>query len=249
MQESATTRVRLGLRAYATANRLSDEAKELAPEARGSDFDFAVLEATAALDWAPAALPRPLQLTLGTGKSWYGGHELGDHVRGEAGWSLLATPKSILRLSLSGERQWRAGGAVNAVAWRLEGGRLVGQAGDKLVFGVALKRVTGEAANTDYTAASFDLGYDFARPLGPALLSLRATAGMRDYPFYALGPIGVNAGREDQSAGLSVEARFPGLQRYGYTPKITLSADETLSNISRFQTRNIGLSVGFASSF
>ncbi len=249
LPETPTTRARVGLRAYATANRLSDDAKDLAPDAEGKDFNFAVLEATAGLDWKPEALLRPLQLSLGAGKSWYGGEVLGDHLRGEVGWHLIATPQGVIRVSLGAERQWRDTGMVNALTWRVEGGRSIGDAGDKLIYGLALKRVAGEARNTEHTAATLDLGYDFARPVGPALLSLRATAGMKDYPFYSIGLLGIRDGREDLSAGLSVEAAFPALQRFGYMPKVTLSAEETRSNISRFETRNIGLSVGFASSF
>lgn len=241
-------RAKLGLRAYATANFLTASAQAQAPDLQGSDLNLIVIEANATTDWVPAGLDRPLHLVFGTGRTWSGGNALGPHLRAEAGIGLIARPDLVLRTSLSYERQWRSAGTINATVLRLEGSRAL-QGGARLSSSIAIKNVVGPDANTTYRAASLDIGLDLARPVGPALLSLRANIGAVDYPFYTLGIFGVTDGREDVSAGLSLEAAFPSLARYGYMPRLTLEAQTTQSNISRFESRSLGLSFGVLSQF
>jgi len=185
---------------------------------------------------------------LGAGQTWYGGEELGEHLRADLSYPLLHGPAGTLRLGAGAERQWREEGPVDAASLRAEAVRAL-PGGARLGLAVTWREVSGEALNTSNRWFSAEATLDLARPVGPARIALAAEAGRRDWDFYALGPIGVTDGREDRYAALSVEAAFPGLARYGYMPKVTLTAEETWSNISRFETRTLGLTFGFASQF
>ncbi len=239
----------IGLRAYATAHRLTGDARAQAPAARGgAAFDFAVAEATGSLTLRPAALPGPLRLTVGAGQSWYGGDLLGPHLRGEAGISLLERSDRLLRFSVGAERQWRDEGLVDARILRLDGGVALAQAG-RLMVGLSVSAVTGEAPNGTYGGATLEASFIPARPLGPVALQLGASVGVRTWDFYRLGPFGVPDGRQDVTATLDLQAGFPDLSRFGYMPVVTLSAERTRSNISRFDTRTLGITFGLSSQF
>jgi hypothetical protein len=236
------------LRAYATANALSSEARDLAPGAEGSDFNLQVLEGVALFDLRAAAAARPVRLTFGAGHTWYGGDALGPHLRAEVGYPVLSSAAGQVRLSLGGERQWRDTGTIDAAILRFEGSRAWEGAGT-LGLSLTLKQVWGEAVNTDHRAATLEARFAPARPLGPVTIGLEAQLGVVDYPEYRLGPFGVLGGRQDRTAALSVEAAFPGLTRYGYTPLVTLSAEHTRSNVSRFETETLGVTFGLKSAF
>lgn len=241
-------RLLLGARLYATANRLSRDAQAQAPDLSASDLNLLTAEGLAVLDLAAAPLPRPVQLTFGSGRTWYGGEALGDHLRAEVSYPLIEGPQGQVRLALGAERQWREDGEVDAGTLRIEAVQAL-RGGARAGFALALRDVQGDAVNTEYTGLSAEATISPAGAVGPARLRLSAGVGTRDYPFYALGLLGVTDGREDIYASVSLEASFPDLARFGYMPTLTLTAEETWSNISRFDTRTLGATFGFSSQF
>lgn len=241
-------RAEVSLTLQGARHLLSSEARQLAPEIRGSDLDFLTAEAGLALDWAAPGLQAPVRLTLGAGHTLYGGRDLGPHLRAGFDVPVLTRPNAAVRAGLSRERQWRDGGPVDATVLRLDGGRALGEAG-RLFFGVSARDVSGPTPNTTYTGAALDLAFAPARPVGPAELTLRARLGWRDHDFYTLGPIGVTDGRQDRTLGLAVDAAFPGLSVLGYAPRLSIESERTRSNVSRFDTRTLGVTLGVASRF
>jgi hypothetical protein len=246
--ETARTAGLIALRAYATANALSSDAQAQAPLAEGSDFDMQVIEALAVLDLRPKPGAPPLRLTFGAGHSWYGGEALGPHLRGEVGLPLASGPGGALRLSFGAERQWRDDGPTDAAILRLDAGRSWDDVG-RVGLSLTLREVSGEAVNTDHRAAILEARFDPRVPLGPVEVGLTARIGLADYPEYRLGPFGVIGGREDWTTGMDIEAAFPDLARLGYVPVITLTAERTTSNVSRFETETVGVTFGLKSQF
>lgn len=246
--EGPNHRLLLGARVYVTGNRLSKDARAQAPDIDGSDLNLQTVEGLAVLDFKTDPLPRPLRLTFGTGRTWYGGEPLGDHLRGELSYPVLQGDRGSLRLGLGAERQWREDGEVDAATLRIEAVQAL-KGGAQTTFSLSWRDVDGEPLNTKYTGFSGEATLTPGRAIGPAQLRILAGVGTRDYPFYALGFIGVNDGREDIYASLAVEASFPDLARYGYMPTVTLTAEQTWSNISRFDTRTLGATFGFSSQF
>lgn len=64
-----------------------------------------------------------------------------------------------------------------------------------------------------------------------------------------LGPFGVTDGREDETLGIALDIMPVKFGMMGYVPRLTLNAQATNSNISRFETRQIGVSLGIESQF
>ncbi|MFN3972611.1 MAG: hypothetical protein ACK4L4_14775 [Gemmobacter sp.] len=241
-------RAEASLRLYSTANQLSSEARALAPEARGSDFDFSTVEAALALDWAALPQARPVRLTFGGGRSWFGGAALGPHLRVGVDYPLITRADAALRVGLTGERQWRSGGQIDAAVLRLDGGRHMA-GGGRVMFGASFRDVSGSNANATFRAAGVEVAWTPVQPLAGAEITLRASAGWRGHDFYTLGPIGLTDGRQDRTLGLTVEATLPSLSMMGYAPRIALQGERVRSNVSRFDTRTLALTVGVASRF
>ena len=69
-----------------------------------------------------------------------------------------------------------------------------------------------------------------------------------DYPVFFGGVFGTS-GREDLSVAASVEMAFPEVGAFGFEPVIALRGAKTRSNISRYETKSLGLEVRIKSSF
>lgn len=238
----------LGLRFFGTLNQLSAEARALAPGLRGSDLDQVLLEASVARDFLWPGRQHPVSLTLAGGHTWVGGQPYGPHLRLAIGTALRQSRTGDLRLLATREAQWQGPDRVDALALALEG-RQIGAAGGQLGWSLGLRDVRGTAVNQDYRGASAEVSYTPPLPLGPVRLRARLSGALRDYPSYRLGPFAVTAGRQDQQVAVALDLTFPAVGFRGYAPKLSLSASETHSNISRFQTRELGLMLGFESQF
>jgi len=76
LSRGAAHRTTLGLLGFRSFNTLSADAKDIAPDASGSDFDYGVLELrlSHAIAQAPAFLPDRYAVAIG--QTWYGGDAL-----------------------------------------------------------------------------------------------------------------------------------------------------------------------------
>jgi len=87
--------------------------------------------------------------------------------------------------------------------------------------------------------------YTFAKPVlgATAQVALSAQAKQYDDPLYGPDP------RADLGAVVSTSLVFTDFDTYGFAPKLTLEARKTNSNVTRFETENFGLNMGFQSLF
>ena len=76
-----------------------------------------------------------------------------------------------------------------------------------------------------------------------ALISIDGEVRRYDDPLYA------PQARRDVKATVSGSLLFVDFDTYGFAPKLTLEASRTNSNITRFETKNFGLNIGFQSLF
>ena len=87
--------------------------------------------------------------------------------------------------------------------------------------------------------------YTLGKPIMGAIAQLTADVQARDYDDPLFGP----DARQDFRTTLSASLLFVDFDTYGFAPKLTLEATQTNSNITRFETRNFGLQIGFQSLF
>ncbi|MEE4348327.1 MAG: hypothetical protein V2I53_16140, partial [Paracoccaceae bacterium] len=85
--------------------------------------------------------------------------------------------------------------------------------------------------------------------VGPARLSFALGAARSDFPDYAVGFILVPGGRQDETIFGSVEMLFEAFDYAGFVPSMTVRAQKTRSNVSRFDASEIAVSFGVRSRF
>lgn len=244
--ESAKTDLRLGM--VQSFVILSDEAKRQAPDARGSDYAYAAIEAGLDHAWKPFE-GGEITIAGRAGHSWYGGAELSDYLGVDLGLSKALDKRLTLSAGLGYERQNRLDSARNSadvVTLRLGATRRFAS-GDRLVLGLTARDTQSDATEIDHVAARLRLDWDRARPVlaGTATLSLGLWAETRDYAQsrYAAG------GREDVTLGAEVSLGFEKVDYMGFIPVMTLGAQRTDSNVSLYDSETLGLGLAIRSKF
>ena len=251
LSQSPDQRTAITFNGYRTFNRLSEEAKEIAPEAEGSDFDYGVAEIVFSHQRRETPFFLPDTVALAFGQTWYGLEELDKVTRLTIAKGFDLTPRDRLRFLVQGEhrvpdrefQQDRQGREARVDYYRqFRNGHL-------LTFRAAYKNVTSDDVNQSYDATSFRLGGIMGDDLGGFRLSGHVQHTVKDFDAYQIGFINVVEGREDQeiSAGLNLHVDRVGYM--GFMPVISLQGQWTESNISRFEAETLGLSVGFRSAF
>ena len=169
-------------------------------------------------------------------------------LRGERGFALGRGSN----LRLGGEVEWRhfhRRGGKPALLAELRADYTRGmQSGAQLSTGLTIGKTISDAINTDQTRATAYVNYRPARRIGTARLSLTMGAGIVDYPDYRL-LMPIPGGRDDRSLFGSATMHFDKLDFAGFSPAVTMRARRSDSNISRFDTRELTLSIGIQSNF
>jgi hypothetical protein len=241
-----TGRTVIGLRGYASVNTLSASSRAAVDGAiSGSDLNMLQLEATLEQQTRLPAIEWPLQMTAAVGTSWAGGKSLGPHARIEAVTPLSKTDPT--RLTLSAEVQSQTTAPIYGVTAGIDG--QMNMPAGQMYWQLGVRAADGPRVNDDYHQVGSDLAFSFGRPIGPVSLSVRAAGSIRDYAAYTLAFANVTGGRQDRTASLGIDAVFQDMSIMGYAPRVSLTARATDSNISRFTTREIGLTIGIQSQF
>ena len=227
---------------------LSDRAKAIAPEARGSDFASAVLD---------LHLTRHAELTERTavrggvqlGQSWLGGAAYARRARADVTVLHLLSPRTMGRFGLALERHWRLGGHPPATAVVLDGG-LERRLHSGAVLGLRLtagQTVSGDANSENQTLAG-EVRYSLGKPVAGVAVSASLGLAWRDYPVFFGGVFG-DSGREDRSVAGSLDLALGRLQAFGFEPVISLEGRRTRSNVSRYDGTSLGIGLRIRSSF
>ena len=119
------------------------------------------------------------------------------------------------------------------------------ESGGRLIWNAGLTRTDTDSAALTHTRLDAGIGYTFASPVLGARAQLAVSGQLRAYDDPLYGP----DARRDQTLAISGSLLFVDFDTYGFAPKLTLEARETRSNVSRFETRNFGLKIGFQSVF
>ena len=225
---------------------LSDDAKDIAPDADGSDFAttsaFVGLSETYRLPDARAQIGWNMRF----GASWYAGEDLLRYARLGGTYQRAIGQRALASGSLTREVQDGLNGREDASIWTARFGYgLFLESGNRISLSTTLSRAESDADYLDYTQRALSMRYSLAEPVGPAKLEFGLTVGDKTHDRSNL----TSDGRKDRSVEASITAALPDLDYYGFIPTVTLRMERTDANIDIYETESFGLQLGVRSAF
>lgn len=248
--QSATSETRLTAGLYLKRVALSAEAKEQAVSLTGADL------ATTSLDLGVTHLMRPAGMkgTLELGLSFGASDEGGDGARslrldatrrrpvGKAAEITLGAGWDMEQ-DLTGARRARQMPSLNfAISQRLS-------SGDRVGASVAAYGVHSEVGNQRRFGGQARVSYTLGQPVGPFSLSGSLGGSFTRYPNYMILFDHPEGGRRDATLFGEVTLGLDKMSWAGFAPTVTLRASQSDSNVSAFDTRQIGVMIGIKSLF
>jgi len=212
-----------------------------------SDFAFRRVQAQFGRDFTTGPEAPRQTLSLSIGRLWSANDPLADEVKVD--WrQTYARPEQRLF-------SWNAGfGYSHRKDSDLRSGvtATLGSywarptaSGGRLSWNAEVGRTDTDSRALTHTTLSAGVQYTFAEQVlgATAQIALNAQAKQYDDPLYGPDP------RADLGAVVSTSLVFTDFDTYGFAPKLTFEARKTNSNITRFETENFGLNMGFQSLF
>ncbi|WP_136057651.1 hypothetical protein [Candidatus Halocynthiibacter alkanivorans] len=246
----------LGFRSDITRNYLSSDAQDLAPDVRNSELNYTLSEVSISQKRALAARPgggtaAVLSYGAAVGQTWYGGEDLTSYQRLNLGWARNLAAGKRLSTSATVESQTAlTSGSSDSLSWKLGGrfGRPMGN-GDRISFSLGATLVDADSINSTWRGLDLGLIYQIKAPLAGAQLSLSLGLDYRDYSAFDLGIYMAPGGRQDQGVRAGITAVLPQIQYMGFAPVLSLDLARRRSNVSRYESRDLGLGLSFRSAF
>jgi hypothetical protein len=225
---------------------LSPEAREMAPDARGSDY--ADINATFSFThrWLPENARGPWSITGTLGQTWYDDERylgfgqllMSKTTRFDGGRRLDVTGFVDLQDRLQDDEQFAALGG--RVRWSWTTGRE-----DTATISAGFRDTLSELPDVAFDGLSIGASYQFEEPVFSVRLGLGADLEYRHFPetFYAFDP------REDWRGSLRMTVGLPQFTYYGFEPQVILRANQTESNVALYDSRSLSLDFGIRSTF
>lgn len=235
-----------------TGRVLSNEVRLNNPVPGISGSDLSSLRAQIGLThlWAPGK-DGYWRFEVNGGRTWYGRSPFYDF----AGVGVSRVQKLGEKLSLSigtqlEEQKGRSSGggrdasvwsAFAGLGWSLPGGGL-------LRADLLYRDVDSDGVNRTSRQWSAQVNYAMGRAVGPAEISFTLGRSTLDYDeYWVITP--VPGGRVDESWFGGATASFTGWSYMGFVPELSLTAERSRSNISRFDVDQTAVSLGIRSEF
>jgi len=250
LRGSARSRTDLTSRLYVQRVLLDGNSKERAPEVSNSDFGTTYAEVGLRHAFAIGEEGDSGILDFALGQYWTGGRKNYSFGRlsGERRWQL--TPQTEFIVDASIERRLSAFRArFDSTAYGLVmSARHKLKSGDGLFLSLNLRKTDSRFVNSRVNTAAVQASYNFGEQIGPVFVSAGMVLGYSDYPdFIAL--FEVPGGRQDKSAYADVNLFFPDIDYGGFAPTLRIRAGRKYSNVSRYDTRELSVSLGIQSKF
>lgn len=253
LRATETSATSIGGRVYVQRVALSSSSKDKAPMASGSDYDSTYTELSLRHGFAAGRAGRGgrAAVDLAGGRSWYGGEANYTFARlkGERSWRL--NDRSRLTLDAYVEdrfstRYQTSDASILGVGAQYN--RRLGN-GDRWMLSVAYFDSDAKTPNGTYGSASLRSTYAFGQPVGPVKLSAGLTLGYSDYPVFQSGLFMVPGGRQDKSIYGDLNVFFDKMDYAGFAPMLRLRTGRKSSNDSRYDTRELSVTLGIQSKF
>ncbi|MFZ5961983.1 hypothetical protein ACOXXX_03445 [Thalassococcus sp. BH17M4-6] len=246
--ETSQTNLRTSLQVKRV--KLSDDARKKAPNAKGSNYDTTLMEIGLSHTQKLTDSGTYLSGGLFLGRAWFGGDVGYDYGRAETTLTHRSSDATALSFGHVRQQQWNDSGPysdIRTTGWRAALAQRLGNK-DRLTLSLATTKSVSDNTQQTSDTQTIRLDYDMARALGPVRLSGGVVASKQHYPDYRV-IFPVPGGREDVTLGAKLDMTFHTLDYAGFVPTVTLSAERGDSNVSRFDTDEFSISVGFQSAF
>ena len=215
--------------------------------------DFSATTAQVSLDYFFRLGTSQNTMTLrgDIGRNWYGGAPISNFARLTLGRTQQISKVTSLTFSASYEYRnpiaaFRAPSKIFNL--RANYGHRFGN-DTTLRLGLDLKKTQSLRINTASTGATAYLSLDLGKAIGPARVSLSIGTSFLDFPTYNSGVVVAADGRHDTTIFTSATFTFETLDYAGFIPTVTLRAQQSRSNVSRFDTTELSVVVGIRSRF
>lgn len=224
---------------------LSNEAKAIAPTAKGSDFAFS----TYSLGYGQRGINfdrrGEYRMVFDLGQSWYGGAEYARFARLSAGQSYRLASGDKINLRLAGERQF---GIATSDSDTLRADfSYTTQIFNGATFwaNATLATASSPVAADEFDEIGLRAEVTFAKPLAGATVQLGVWARNRNYDVSPHSP----DGRQDDRVQADLTMIFNKIDYYGFNPTMQISASRTDSNIGLYDANRVGVNFGIQSAF
>ncbi|MEQ8898470.1 MAG: surface lipoprotein assembly modifier [Roseovarius sp.] len=240
-----------GHQTHITGRLLSREIRfnDPVPGISGSDISSLRLQLGANHLWAPGKSGY-WSFDVNGGRTWYGGSPYYDF----AGLGVRRLQKLTDRLNLSlgthVEEQFdKVAPITDATVYSVSAGlsyalNTGGELGAQLQF----RDIDSDGRNRASQQWSVVATYTLGREIGPAEVSLSLGHSTLDYEQYWV-ILPVRGGRTDESWFGGVTATFKDYSYMGFVPVVSVNAEKSRSNISRFDVDQTAVSFGIRSEF
>ncbi|RYH10131.1 surface lipoprotein assembly modifier [Tropicimonas sp. IMCC6043] len=254
--ESETHQTDIGLHLFGQTYTLSDEAKEIAPDAKGSDFAYSSVAVGLRHLWRPESWTTPLEVSLLYGRGWYGGQDYSRYTRSAIARPFVLGEDTQLRFSAGGEHFYRI--TDGATQRSLHAGATLLHEFDNgadLRFSLGVKDSNSETGSLDYTRVLGNIGYTLPQKIAMARTTLELGLEKQTYDnFPTLDTRGffivyTEKERVDLSGSVGVRFVFDDVDYYGFSPTMAVLYSETRSTDDRYDTVDAGVNFGFQSNF
>lgn len=246
LAQSERSLTRLTGRVYTRNVKFDDPVEGL----RASDLASSRLEAGLNHTIASASGENFWRMSVTGGRVWYGHDPLHDYAR--FGINRHQTLSENVRLSFGTGIERQQGETASRNDSTLYNGFAqlrysLGSAGHLGAY-LGLRETDSNAVNATSTQWTGVVSYTMGQEIGPALLSLSLGQSVVDYDRYTVF-LPVPGGRTDESVFGGVTATFNDWGYLGFVPTLTVNAEQSRSNISRFDVDETSVKLGITSEF
>ena len=226
---------------------LSSEARRSVPTAKASDYTFTELEVFGGVVLPDTSGRAQSTIDLTLGYNWYGHDPLAQYARLDLGRDWALNGGRLIGLGLSYEDQKRNDTSARSSETLRFSGYWQTPVADKgkLTLGLSMAETSSESSAIAHDALVASVNYaPDAEILGTQGRFSLAVVG-RDYERARYG----SSPRSDHKVVAGAEFTFSNLEYMSFSPTLGLNYARTRSNVSLFDSREFGLSVGFRSTF
>ncbi|APE42916.1 hypothetical protein BOO69_05370 [Sulfitobacter alexandrii] len=212
-----------------------------------SDYAFRKLQARVGRDWTTGPDAPRQTIAFSFGQLWSGDRQFADEYEIEWRQAFQRDAGRSFAWEARLGHSDRKDAAIRSNNTYALGGRWSRPVatGDRLSWDARISRTDSDSRAIAHTRLDAGLQYAFSQPFMGAQALLSVSGELRQYD----DPLYTPEARRDIKATVSGSLLFVDFDTYGFAPKLTLEASRTNSNVSRFETRNFGLNIGFQSLF
>jgi hypothetical protein len=246
LQVDETSATFVDARFFGRTYVLSPQARDMAPDAKGSDYADFSLYGTLTHRWLSEGATGPWTAALSGGQTWYGQEPYLRFIQASLGRDMRLSP--VDRLNLAGfveyqnriedEETFPNIGArarwIRELPW-----------GDDLGMFVSVRNSLTDIEDVGFQGLTLTASYDLAEPVNGFRIGVSGGLDFQSFPVSAY----TYGAREDLTTSVSIILGLTEIEYYGFEPLVTLSASRTESNADLFDSADLSLEFGVRSTF